>query len=590
WVIHMLRRVAGEANFWQALKEYRSRFAYASATTEDLQLVFEDVTGKPLGWFFHQWVYEPNYPYYRFGWHQEKSDGQYKLYAFIEQVQTDAPLFKMPIDLTITTTSSETTFVIMVDNSLEKFNYVSPDSIINFQFDKDDWVLKKVAVITTPIFQYIDHQVIDSTGNNNGIADAGETVDVLIRITNKGIMSRTIKAWLTSSDPSLEIPLTFFSWSLLTVDYDKIKNDLELQLPFSVKPGASVHLATFQLHLEADNNFIAVDSFDVKIGSPTILLVDDDDGANYEKYFTQSMSLSKSYSDAWEVSAQGIPAFADVLQNYRTVIWFTGDDRTTSLTRDEQNVLAEFLDHGGNLVLTGQNIGYDLIVDGTPEDSIFFKKYLHADFLADTVKSAKMLGVSGDPIGSGMFVYIDEKAGGARNQQSPDAISPRDGAVTFLKYIPQMSSAAIRYVDGIKNYKLVYLGFGIEGISGPYQDTAQKLLEKILNWFSSSTDVENIKLKALPEQYELEQNYPNPFNPSTTIRYHLPQPGHVTITIYNMRGQEIKTLINNTQNRGSYEFIWDGTNDAGTCVASGIFMYRLKTKSFTSTKKLALIK
>lgn len=590
WVIHMLRHVVGEGKFWQALRDFRSHFEYSSATTEDLQQVFENVTGNSLEWFFHEWVYEPNYPQYRFGWHQEKVAGQYNLYGFIEQVQTDAPLFKMPIDLTIATQTMDTTFAIMVDDTLEKFHYVSLDSIVDFQFDKDDWVLKKTEIITTPIFQYVDHQLVDSTGNNNEIADPGETVDVLLRITNTGILCREIAARLITSDPSIEAPAQTFRWLDLTTGYENLKNDLEFSLPITVKPGAASHLALLKIQFDADHDYTSLDSFYIKIGSPTILLVDDDAGANYEQYLTQSMALSKIYSDTWEVTSNGFPGFADVLQNYQIVIWFTGDDRTTSLTRDEQNSLAEFLDHGGNLVLTGQNIGYDLVTDGAPEDSLFFTNYLHADFVADTVSSTRLIGASGDPIASGMFVFIDEKVGGARNQQSPDAISPRDGAVAFLKYIPQMSAAAIRYVDGAKNYNLAYLGFGMEGISGPYQDSAQKLLEKILSWFSKPTGVENTTINSAPQKFQLEQNYPNPFNPSTTIRYHLAEPGHVQLAIYNLSGQQIRTLLDQRQLAGSYESTWDGADDNGLKVASGVYIYRIRTKSFHYSRKLALVK
>ncbi len=481
WVIHMLRHVVGEENFWAGLREYRSQFEYGSATTEDLQHAFEKVVGDSLGWFFHQWIYEPNYPQYTYGWNQEMHDGQHKLYVFIRQDQTDAPLFKMPVDLTITTTASETTFTVMVDDSLEKVKFISPDSITNLQLDKDDWVLKRAEVITTPILKYVNHQIVDSTGNNNGLAEPGESVEILIRITNKGIICRNVLASLTSSDPSLAIPSVFFGWSASVSDYEAISNDLKIRLPFSVKPGTAGHLATFKLHLEAYYNYSTVDSFDVKIGNPTILLIDDDDGMNYEQYFNQPMALVKIYSNSWGVKSQGIPSFEDVLQQYETVIWFTGDDRTASLTYEEQKAISEYLDHGGWLVLTRQNIGYDLVADDSTEDSLFFANFLHADFLADTFQSTMLRGEAGDPIANGMFVYIQEKRGSTGNQKSTSAIAPRYGASSFLKYIPQNSSAGIRYMDDQKGYRLDCLTFGFEGISGPYQDTAQKLLSQIMN-------------------------------------------------------------------------------------------------------------
>jgi hypothetical protein len=412
----------------------------------------------------------------------------------------------------------------------------------------------------------------------------------LIKLTNKGIISRNITARLTSVDPSIELPAAVYGIKILEDEYDKISNDLVIPCSFSVRTGAVGHLANLKLHLTADNNYTTVVSFDVKIGSPNVLLVDDDDGANYEQYFDQPMSLARIYSDKWEVKSSGIPAFADVLQNYQTVIWFTGDDRTSSLTREEQQAISAYLDQGGWLVLTGQDIGYDLIADGTPGDSSFYANYLHAELVSDSVKSTRVRGEVGDPIANGLFIYFEDKPGSAGNQRSPSSIAPREGASSFLRYIPQNSTAGIRYMDDQKGYRLVYLAFGFEGISGPYQDSAQQLLNRIFSWFSGETGMDQLKFENVPKKYELEQNYPNPFNPTTMIRYHLPRSDRVELDIFNLRGQKIKTLVDESQTAGVYELIWDGRDDFGLPVASGIYVYRLVTKFFVSSQKLALIK
>ena len=94
----------------------------------------------------------------------------------------------------------------------------------------------------------------------------------------------------------------------------------------------------------------------------------------------------------------------------------------------------------------------------------------------------------------------------------------------------------------------------------------------------------------IPTGFLLEQNYPNPFNPSTTIKYSLAEPSFVTLKIYNMLGQEVITLINNTQNRGNYTVNWNGKDAGGINVASGIYLYSLKAGGEQSTKKMMLLK
>ena len=88
----------------------------------------------------------------------------------------------------------------------------------------------------------------------------------------------------------------------------------------------------------------------------------------------------------------------------------------------------------------------------------------------------------------------------------------------------------------------------------------------------------------------VHQNYPNPFNPVTTLRYDLPENGHVNITIYDMLGREVKTLINQTQDAGYRSIIWDATNDYGKPVSAGIYLYQIHTGEFVQTKKMVLLK
>ena len=85
-------------------------------------------------------------------------------------------------------------------------------------------------------------------------------------------------------------------------------------------------------------------------------------------------------------------------------------------------------------------------------------------------------------------------------------------------------------------------------------------------------------------------NYPNPFNPVTTIRYNIPKNGNVTVKVYNILGQKVKTLVNRVQKSGENSVVWNGTNDNGNMVASGIYMYKIKNGRHTSTKKMILMK
>ncbi len=94
----------------------------------------------------------------------------------------------------------------------------------------------------------------------------------------------------------------------------------------------------------------------------------------------------------------------------------------------------------------------------------------------------------------------------------------------------------------------------------------------------------------VPLGYSLEQNFPNPFNPSTTIEYSLAHSAHVEIEIFNVLGQKAKTLFVGDEKIGAYSAVWDGTNDYGSKVSSGVYFYRIRTEEFTAAKKMILIK
>ena len=109
--------------------------------------------------------------------------------------------------------------------------------------------------------------------------------------------------------------------------------------------------------------------------------------------------------------------------------------------------------------------------------------------------------------------------------------------------------------------------------------------------FSKSISTQSIEIIGKPTEYQLSQNYPNPFNPSTIISYDVPDNNvPVSLIIYNIQGQEVKTLINSVQNAGRYKITWDGTNNLGERVSSGIYIYRLQANKFVGVKKLVLLK
>jgi hypothetical protein len=109
-----------------------------------------------------------------------------------------------------------------------------------------------------------------------------------------------------------------------------------------------------------------------------------------------------------------------------------------------------------------------------------------------------------------------------------------------------------------------------------------------LEFFTPTAVEEQISL--LPKSTQLYDNYPNPFNPTTTLKYDMAKSSHVSLVIYNMLGQKIRTLVDAAKPAGYHAVVWDGTNDAGISVASGIYLIEFKADSYAKTNKMILMK
>lgn len=92
------------------------------------------------------------------------------------------------------------------------------------------------------------------------------------------------------------------------------------------------------------------------------------------------------------------------------------------------------------------------------------------------------------------------------------------------------------------------------------------------------------------EQFELKQNFPNPFNPSTTIAYQVPEYTNVSITIFNVLGKEVRRLVNDYKEAGNYQVEWDGRDNDGRRVSTGVYFYQMTTMNYQTVKKLMVQK
>jgi PKD repeat protein len=200
---------------------------------------------------------------------------------------------------------------------------------------------------------------------------------------------------------------------------------------------------------------------------PCTLLVDDDGNDDYEGYYEGALVATGHDYDLWTVASAGSPT-ADDLVPYGQVIWLTGDDYGSTLTSDEQAALATYLDGGGRLFVSGQDIGYDIGSDP------FYANYLHADYDSDDTNVYTLTGL--DYL-AGVDLVI-QGGDGADNQDYPSDISPINGAVAVLDYPTPHLYGGVAYQD--ETYGVVYFSFGFEAIDN--QADRNDVMSQTLAW------------------------------------------------------------------------------------------------------------
>ena len=122
------------------------------------------------------------------------------------------------------------------------------------------------------------------------------------------------------------------------------------------------------------------------------------------------------------------------------------------------------------------------------------------------------------------------------------------------------------------------------GVEAVYDEGISDLVE--ITFLYEGTHAENVIIAAT----QLNNNYPNPFNPVTNISYSIIETGNVTLEVYNLRGQLVKTLVNDVKESGDYTASWDGTDNSDKSVSSSVYFYKMKSSNYTATKKMILMK
>ncbi len=147
-------------------------------------------------------------------------------------------------------------------------------------------------------------------------------------------------------------------------------------------------------------------------------------------------------------------------------------------------------------------------------------------------------------------------------------------------------------LNGYDENDVLYISFEYSDQSNSINEPTQGAYKYIYgtDFILYNTEYQGNPSNNTPQSYSLEQNFPNPFNPATTITYKLPKASGIKIRIYNVMGELVRTLVNNTVSQGEYSIRWGGVDDKGVKVSSGIYIYTMETQEYFTSKKMILLK
>jgi hypothetical protein len=319
-------------------------------------------------------------------------------------------------------------------------------------------------------------------------------------------------------------------------------------------------------------------AYSVITSDTSILLVDDDGAYDYEtEYFAPALDpLGASYA-IWNRNTAALSG--PLLANFDAVIWQCGWAFPT-VDADDRAALAEYLDGGGRLFITGQDIGWEMNDIGG-EARTWYRNYLHANYINDDTNDFTLEGFPGDPIGDGISLVI-AGGDGANNQDYPSDIDPLGVDASGVFYYDGQRNGAVKADTGV--YRVVYLAFGYEAINNA-ADRAL-VMERIMNWLMPVVSAPD----GVPRALELVGNVPNPFNPKTEIVFRLGSATDVELTVYDIAGHRIVGLVDGARPAGENRVAWDGRDTRGRAMPAGTYFYRLEGAGLTESGKMVLVR
>lgn len=433
-------------------------------------------------------------------------------------------------------------------------------------------VIATLDIGTQPYVVTKEVQLLEASNLKNGRIEPGEYITAKVKLYNVEQVSSS----QTTLNVSLQEPdVQSLNTSKTTPVNGLSEVEVVLDSAFFITPDFESRYVYVNYRVQSGSATFD-DSVRILIGIPKILLYSKGDKPALSTYYFSALnSLNKKF----EFVENDTPKY---FYGRDVIIVYTGKNKDTLFESSFLDTLKSFINSGGKLFLSGQNLAEYL----STADTSFLYNYIGVNYLKNaSVFTNKVYGKAGDYFGKDIQQLRINGTEGAANEASMDIVQSRGNFNVSLAFKTDGTDATGGWRTFPSGAKLFYLGFGFESINDSLSTVKRnELFSRIYNWFMNPTSVKPDLGIAL-DDYRLEQNYPNPFNASTKISFSLPASSKVKLVLYDLLGREIKVLLDKELDAGNYIYDFNSSE-----LSSGVYIYRLEADKFSSTRKMVLLK
>lgn len=432
----------------------------------------------------------------------------------------------------------------------------------------------------------IDRLDITSDDNQSHSLDPGESAGLVVTLYNgeEAYPAEEVVVTLTTDDEFVIIRNAAVNFPNLGPGESYSNTDEPFRIV--VVGEAYPHTAKFTVTVDAQpGNFSLQRDYELVVGHPNLLIVDDDGGADLETWYLSSLAEVRQGWVKWDVALNEVGPEREVMLEYPVVLWFTGN-ANPALDEIDLWQLDDALSSGANVILCSQYAGDDT----TTHDLL--RSFFGAEHQADFVSAAQVVGIEGArPIAQDVNLLLLGAGGAGNGRNSPSSMTPVNGADSLVHYKDNLGEitgiAGVYRTNPRTGAKTVYMGFALEGVSGRGDTTPRHVvLRQLIDWFTGVTAAPNATREGIPATYALAAPYPNPFNSVVMLRFVLPAGRPYRVWVSNLSGETVGELGQGFASTGENLMPWNAAT-----LSSGVYFVNLRGSGLPALRqKLVLIK